>query len=465
MNKILWIFLFAWGVIIGIRPITEPDTPWYLQSGFYLLNHLGDFWGALAKDPFSYTADQPWLNHVYLSEIILFLTQNKFGFLGLALWQSGALAVLLYCCARLMNFKLSVFGVVSSMLGALLLSHSINPRGQMFGTIIFSLFICSILTSLIYQKKIKFIWLSFLGIALTQLHGGNPHLVFAALLLLIASPSRAHLMVLLIMILATIVGPFGWKVHAHLWSSNGMITELREWQSMWTVIWRAPIVDQVFILLLLGSTVFALFQVRKIKIVGRFCIFLFISYFILASYFGRFFNELIVVCCMVQAFAVFYYPVIQTRMFWFLRLSVVPLGLLIFLYIFIYPRPFGIGFDKTRFPVDAVKWIKTNPIDGSLFNSWNFGGYLIWALPEHKVFVDGRAFTVYSADFLQKFLAVLNDPQTFEVVQSQYQIRTILLQNRPRSIEFKKWLDSHDEWILRYSDSVAFIYQKKGALN
>lgn len=25
-----------------------------------------------------------------------------------------------------------------------------------------------------------------------------------------------------------------------------------------------------------------------------------------------------------------------------------------------------------------------------MFNEYNFGGYLIWQLPEHKVFIDGR---------------------------------------------------------------------------
>jgi hypothetical protein len=41
-------------------------------------------------------------------------------------------------------------------------------------------------------------------------------------------------------------------------------------------------------------------------------------------------------------------------------------------------------------PVRAVEFIKANHLSGPMLNDHAFGGYLIWAAPEHPVFLDGR---------------------------------------------------------------------------
>jgi len=41
-------------------------------------------------------------------------------------------------------------------------------------------------------------------------------------------------------------------------------------------------------------------------------------------------------------------------------------------------------------PVHAVEFIKANHLSGPMLNDHAFGGYLIWAAPEHPVFLDGR---------------------------------------------------------------------------
>lgn len=44
------------------------------------------------------------------------------------------------------------------------------------------------------------------------------------------------------------------------------------------------------------------------------------------------------------------------------------------------------------YPKEAVEYIRSNPekFQGNMYNEYNWGGYLIWQLPEHKVFIDGR---------------------------------------------------------------------------
>jgi hypothetical protein len=41
-------------------------------------------------------------------------------------------------------------------------------------------------------------------------------------------------------------------------------------------------------------------------------------------------------------------------------------------------------------PVGAVEYVRKAQLTGPMLNDYGFGGYLIWALPEHKVFNDGR---------------------------------------------------------------------------
>ncbi|HVM61461.1 MAG TPA: hypothetical protein VMV72_11410 [Verrucomicrobiae bacterium] len=55
-----------------------------------------------------------------------------------------------------------------------------------------------------------------------------------------------------------------------------------------------------------------------------------------------------------------------------------------------FPRPTEMPAKK--WPVDAVAYIHQHPdrFTGNMFNNYVWGGYLLYALPEHRVFVDGR---------------------------------------------------------------------------
>src|SRR5207253_8957841 len=46
---------------------------------------------------------------------------------------------------------------------------------------------------------------------------------------------------------------------------------------------------------------------------------------------------------------------------------------------------------NNRNPIKAVEFIKSHHLTGRMLNAYDFGGYLIWTLPEQPVFIDGRA--------------------------------------------------------------------------
>jgi hypothetical protein len=53
-------------------------------------------------------------------------------------------------------------------------------------------------------------------------------------------------------------------------------------------------------------------------------------------------------------------------------------------------KTFSDGGDGLVYPDKAVAYLKAHPIKGRLFSEYAYGGYLIWMLPEEKVFIDGR---------------------------------------------------------------------------
>jgi len=63
------------------------------------------------------------------------------------------------------------------------------------------------------------------------------------------------------------------------------------------------------------------------------------------------------------------------------------------------------GLDEAisgRFPVNAVNFLRQNPVPGPLYNTFDWGGFLTWYLPNYPVVVDGR--TDLYGDELNKLL-------------------------------------------------------------
>jgi len=58
--------------------------------------------------------------------------------------------------------------------------------------------------------------------------------------------------------------------------------------------------------------------------------------------------------------------------------------------IWLFPRPAGIQEQITRGnPAGAVDFVRRTQLTGPMLNEYVFGDYLVWAMPEEKVFIDG----------------------------------------------------------------------------
>jgi hypothetical protein len=65
-------------------------------------------------------------------------------------------------------------------------------------------------------------------------------------------------------------------------------------------------------------------------------------------------------------------------------------------FLFLLSRNFGFNeptLDRTisaTFPVDAANFLRRNPLPGPLYNNLDWGGFLIWYMPQYPVAIDGR---------------------------------------------------------------------------
>jgi hypothetical protein len=74
-----------------------------------------------------------------------------------------------------------------------------------------------------------------------------------------------------------------------------------------------------------------------------------------------------------------------------INISVLFIALAFLGYGYAQGKVFQHGLQEKRFPVKATAFIKANQLSGKMFNSMNWGGYLLWNLPSATtLFIDGR---------------------------------------------------------------------------
>jgi hypothetical protein len=110
-------------------------------------------------------------------------------------------------------------------------------------------------------------------------------------------------------------------------------------------------------------------------------------------------------------------------------------------------------------PVRAVEWLRQSAphLAGPMYNSYNWGGYLVWALPEEPVFVDGRT-DVYG-EFLPQYVQVMFVRPGWQDVLNRHGVRLVLVE---RESLLSTMLATQPDWQLVYSDNQAAIWERRG---
>ncbi len=81
---------------------------------------------------------------------------------------------------------------------------------------------------------------------------------------------------------------------------------------------------------------------------------------------------------------------------------------------------------KTQ-PLESIAYLRDHPGLGNMLNSYNWGGYLIWALPKYPVFVDGRT-DLYDDELLTQYLTAARAEPGWREVLARWQIGVVVLE-------------------------------------
>lgn len=115
-------------------------------------------------------------------------------------------------------------------------------------------------------------------------------------------------------------------------------------------------------------------------------------------------------------------------------------------------------FNPQVFPVRAADWLEENPVEGKMFNEFNWGGYLLYRLwPRELVFVDSQS-DFYGEPLMRDYETIMLAKNNWRSLLDQYQINwAIIPANAPLAIQLQQKTD----WITLYEDSTAIILRRK----
>lgn len=118
----------------------------------------------------------------------------------------------------------------------------------------------------------------------------------------------------------------------------------------------------------------------------------------------------------------------------------------------------GNVFDAQVFPVEAVNWLQEHPQKGEMFNSFTWGGYLLYRLwPEKQVFIDGQT-DFYGEALSREYTQVMNAAEGWQSILENYHVEWAIL---PSKDSIVLALKSDTEWESVYSDATAVILRRK----
>jgi len=458
----------------GRNFFVDPDLWWHIKTGQNILaTHQ---WPT--SDAYSFTVcGAPWMAYEWLGDVCLGAVAKYGGLQGLLallIVLSSVIMLALYYFATLRSGS-SKAGFVSSLLLCSIAFASFTLRPQMFGY----LFLILTLIALEHfrqgrERGIWFLpllflvwvnthgsWLIGLGLIFTYLACGLKGFSIGSIEAASwVNRQRRRLELVLLLCLAVIpITPYGPRLAAYPFmvasSLPVNVGNVSEWQSMpFNLVGGKIFLAAVLGFFLLQMVVWSKFHLAEILLFfgGTAMACLHLRFVIL---FVPFFAPVFAVLLARWAS-----PYERTKDQFVLN------GLIIAMVLACLIRYFPSQQETERivareFPTRAVSYLKRHPVAGQMYNTYGFGSYLIWALPEKKVFIDGRGDLYELGGVFADYLEIAHlRPATFFLLKA-YGIQSCLLE---RNEPLATVLAAMPEWQRAYSDEDSVLYVRSNQL-
>lgn len=475
------VILFALIFVLATRIPVDTDMWWHLRSGQYTLTN-----GMIHADPFSFTKlGEPWINHSWGAQIVMYGLWQAAGNLGLALYVSVLATGGMWFVYRMSsgNVYLKAFAIV---LGTATAAVFWSPRPQML-----SFFLSTVVLYLLYlhkREKVDRLWL----IPPIMCLWGNLHAGFSIGFIFLGgsiagevlghvfNPNgekvvpwagiRKLVLVTVASVVALVINPYGLQMLAvpfQTVSIGALQNFIQEWntpnfheQQTWPFIFlllgllgvlgaSKKRLDWTDFVLMAGTTFMALLAGRNISV------FAVVATPIFTHYLDDVLRERGWVVRPVKRAT----PMMA-------RLNTILVVLFVFVaagkLLLIVDRKSVDEAQRAILPVAVAEHIKRANLTGNMFNAYNWGGYFIYELPEKPVFVDGRT-DLYGDTFLtDDYYNTAIGAVGWEDTLDKYQISFVAVEAQSG---LAGNLRTTPGWTLDYEDEQAVVFVRDGVGN
>jgi len=469
-----WIVV-ALVVAIASRIPLDTDTWWHLRSAEHTLTE-----GMIYTDPFSHTLlGERWINHSWGSQIVLYGMHQVLGDTGLALYTAVLATLGTMFLFPVMSGNIYIKAFLLCLVAA---SASVfwSARPQMF-----SFLLSTITIYLLYNAKqngkTRALWAIVPMMALWgNLHAGytigfifiGAFIVGEAFNAFFTTGSetlgmkgvRQLVIITVLAALALLINPYGmdtWRVPFETVGLDVLRQYIQEWNSpnfqrreTWGFI-------AMILLTLWGAwTSTTRFDWTNF--------FMFGGTLFLALLYGR--NIAVFAVAVAPTMSLFVHNALEQRG-WVIvprrptprtvRLNLFLVGVVWFgVAVYVLGAvwsPIAVKQAQERFlPVNVANFIRETQPTGNMFNSYNWGGYLMFALPEYPVFVDGR--TDLYGEFVREWLFITNATTDVEADLDKYGIGFVVIE---KGISLDYALRVSPLWEEVYRDEMAVVFTRR----
>ena len=451
------------------------DLWWHLKLGESLLAN----WRLPSVDTFSYTAfGRSQFTGEWLADGIIFLTYNLGGFWGLNLLKTALLLITFYFLHLLVREQEGgqgeklLAGVITLVVVLFAVRFRLFVRPYLFSLPMLSIFLYQLdrwqngnRGRAIYCLPVLMLFWANMSVGAVF---GLFVLAVAALLELIKQRSTSLFPVLGLTILASLVNPESYRLYALAidLTSDPYRALIGEYQPITLdILFGSGLrYTACFQVLAVGSLLYFIFC-RGWKNLFRLLVFIFFFYesfrqvrlielfsVVAAPCFAGLLVRLLArIPAMPERFRQF--SCVMVAMF---ILALVPLAVLNSR---VYA--FGVGPKEGAFPEGAISFMDEQGLKGKMFNSYGFGGYLIWRAEKRPVFIDGRYRRLYTPTEYGEYKSILENAEAWQAAEQKYGFDYAVLEYDLMSRRFPAHLPDNNNWALVYWDNCSLVYVKR----
>jgi hypothetical protein len=468
--------------LFGYAEIKAGDLWWHIAAGQLILEN-GSPW---LVDSWSYTASgSVWLNHEWLSDVLFYAWTSAFGLAALAYWK-WLVIVIAYALLQRTLFRLCG-NQAAAFLGAVFAIAVAEPYLDVRPHLYTLLNYCLLLMLVLERKQSRWILAPFFVIWV-NLHGGF-FFGLLALAVLVApwrnirlSSLQVASVTMLICFAAAALNPLGVEAFfyplKYVFDDSSPFRRIAEWRGPFEEGGiQAPLYTWAIGLFLVSAAAYLLPTVRR----GREIPFerLALAGLTLAmSLTSRRFIPLfgISAVLVMTPIAAVLLENLQAKfrrgvttppaaaMSGILTPSfVLAVGLILLVR---YPQTPSHAFHyltaQYDYPVDTVNFVEANDLAGKMFAHYSWGGYLhLRTRGRIKVFIDGRADTVYDAKtYLEYHDVARHKPKWMDVIESSGAEYFLWPLKRNGGTAKRRALLATRRWHPLYEDSISYLLVK-----